>query len=62
MDIIICASIPDNNPTHYHISRESRILPWVIMKKEKSLRILENNFWEWKKQGNQKEIHKIFTC
>jgi len=32
------------------------------MYKEKSLSILEYNFWEWKKQGNQKEKLRIFTC
>jgi len=32
------------------------------MYEEKSLGILENNFWEWKKQGNQKEKLRIFTC
>jgi hypothetical protein len=62
-DIIICASITDNHPTHYHIPLKSTIPPWVITCKEKSLSILENNFWEWKEQGNQKEKKKrIFTC
>jgi len=61
-DIIICASITDNQPTHYHIPLKSRILPRFIMYKEKSLSILENNFWEWKKQGNEKEKLRIFTC
>jgi len=60
-DIIVCASITDNHPTHYRIPLKFRILPWFIMYKEKSLSILENNFWEWKKQGNQKEKLRIFT-
>jgi len=42
----MCASITDNHPTYYHIPLKSRIPPWVIMYKEKSLSILENNFWE----------------
>jgi hypothetical protein len=48
-DIIIYASIADNHPTHYHIPLKSRIPPWVIINKERSLSILENNFWDWKK-------------
>jgi hypothetical protein len=61
-DIIICASIIDNHPTHYHTPLKSTIPPWVITYKEKNLSTPENNFWEWKKQGNQKEKLRIFTC
>jgi len=40
-DIIIYASITDNHPTQYHIPLKSRIPPWVIINKERSLSILE---------------------